>query len=130
MGAWQPQIPEGQAKAGVLRAITSAEAFLPLIIILRILGLESGRYHAWRRAEKTCELTDRSSCPRTSPGQLATTEVATIKNMVLAPGYRHEMFFGTGANVPKDLALAKIPPDGSDSWPPNEATLVCVPAVQ
>jgi len=83
------RLPEGQAKAGILRAITSAEAFLPLVIIQRILGLESGRYHAWRRAEKACELTDRSSCPRTSPSQLAATEVATIKNMVLSPEYRH-----------------------------------------
>jgi transposase InsO family protein len=83
------RLPEGQAKAGILRAVTSAESFLPLAIILRILGLESGRYHAWRRAETVCELTDRSSCPRTSPGQLTATEVATIKNMVLAPEYRH-----------------------------------------
>ena len=83
------RLPEGQAKAGILRAVTIAESFLPLAIILRILGLESGRYHAWRRAEKACELTDRSSCPRTSPSQLAATEVATIKNMVLAPEYRH-----------------------------------------
>jgi len=59
------RLPEGQAKAGILRAVTSAESFLPLAIILRILELESGRYHAWRRAETVCELTDRSSCPRT-----------------------------------------------------------------
>lgn len=83
------RLPDGLAKAGILRAISSAEAFLPMAIILRILGLEFGRYHAWRRAEKACELTNRSSCPRTSPAQLAATEVATIKNMVLAPEYRH-----------------------------------------
>jgi hypothetical protein len=83
------RLPEGRAKAGILHAISSSEAFLPLAIILRILGLESGRYHAWRRAEHACKLTDRSSCPRTSPGQLTVTEVATIKNMVLAPQYRH-----------------------------------------
>ncbi|HEX7500815.1 MAG TPA: DDE-type integrase/transposase/recombinase, partial [Polyangia bacterium] len=60
-----------------------------MTIILRILGLGAGRYHAWRRAERACELTDRSSCPRTSPGQLTGSEVAAIKEMVLAPEYRH-----------------------------------------
>jgi putative transposase len=83
------RLPEGKAKAGILRAVTSAEAFLPLPIILRILGLESGRYHAWRRAESACELTDRSSCPRTSPGQLTASEVAAVKELVLAPEYRY-----------------------------------------
>jgi transposase InsO family protein len=83
------RLPEGRAKAGILCAITSAEAFLPLATILRIIGLEPGRYHAWRRAGNACELTDRSSCPRTSPGQLTSTEVAAVKEMVLAPEHRH-----------------------------------------
>jgi hypothetical protein len=83
------RLPQGKAKAGILRAITSAETLLPLATILHITGLEPGRYHAWRRAEKACELTDRSSCPRTSPGQLTGNEVAAVKEMVLAPEYRH-----------------------------------------
>ena len=83
------RLPEGKAKAGLLRAITSADAFLPLATILHIIGLEPGRYHAWRRAEKACDLTDRSSCPRTSPGQLTASEVAAVKEMVSAPEYRH-----------------------------------------
>ena len=83
------RLPEGDAKASILRAISSADAFLPLAIILRILGLESGRYHAWRRAENACDLTDRSSCPRTNPGQLTASEVAAVKELVLAPEYRH-----------------------------------------
>jgi putative transposase len=83
------RLPEGKAKAGILCAITCVEVFLPLATILRIIGLEPGRYHAWRRAENACGLTDRSSCPRTSPGQLTDHEVATVKEMVLAPEYRH-----------------------------------------
>ena len=83
------RLPEGKAKAGILRAITSAEAFLPLAIVLRIIGLEPGRYHAWRRAENACELTDRSSYPRTSHGQPTGNEVAAVKEMVLASEYRH-----------------------------------------
>jgi hypothetical protein len=79
------RLPEGKAKAGLLRAITSAGAFLPLATVLQIIGLEPGRYHAWRRAEKACNLPDRSSCPRTSPAQLTGNEVAAVKEMVLAP---------------------------------------------
>jgi hypothetical protein len=73
-----------------------------LAIILRILRLESGRYHAWRRAENACDLTDRSSCPRTSPGQLNAIEVAAIKEMVLAPEYRH-MPLGTIARYARRI---------------------------
>ena len=69
------RLPEGKAKAGILRAIASGEGFLPLATILHIIHLEPSRYRAWRRAESACELTDRSSCPRTSPGQLTATEV-------------------------------------------------------
>jgi putative transposase len=83
------RLPEGEAKAGILRAIASAQPFVPLALILRILGLEPGRYHGWRRAQSACELEDRSSCPRTNPGQLTATEVATIKDMVLALDHRH-----------------------------------------
>jgi hypothetical protein len=47
-------------------AITSAKPFLRLAVILRIARLESGRYHAWKRASRVvCGLDDRSSCPHT-----------------------------------------------------------------
>ncbi len=84
------RLPEGAAKAGILRAVTSARAFLPLAVILRVAHLEPGRYHRWNRASTAvCGLDDRSSCPRTSPSQLTPTEVADIKDMVLAPEKRH-----------------------------------------
>jgi transposase InsO family protein len=84
------RLPEGSAKAGILRAITSAKPFLPLAVILRVAHLEHGRYHRWNRAATAvCGLDDRSSCPRTSPSQLTPAEVADIKNMVLAPEKRH-----------------------------------------
>jgi putative transposase len=86
----EKRLPDGPAKAGILRAISGATPFLPLAVLLRIAGLEPGRYHAWNRASTTaCGLDDRSSCPRTSPSRLVPTEVATIKEMVLAPEYRH-----------------------------------------
>ena len=85
------RLPEGAAKDGILRAITSAKPLLPLAVILRMVHLEPGRYHAWNRrgAALACGLDDRSSCPRTSPSQLTPSEVATVKGMVLAPEYRH-----------------------------------------
>jgi len=84
------RLPEGAAKTGILSAITSAKAFLPLAVILRIARLEPGRYHRWNRAAMTvCGLSDRSSCPKTSPNQLTPVEVANIKDMVLAPEKRH-----------------------------------------
>jgi putative transposase len=83
------RLPEGETKARILRAITSAQAVLPLNLILRILGLAPSRYHAWRRVAIVCGLDDRSPCPRTTPGQLTAAEVATVKDMVLAPEYRH-----------------------------------------
>src|ERR1035441_1908368 len=84
------RLPEGAAKAGILRAITSAKPFLPLAMILRIVHIEPGRYHRWNRATTAvCGLDDRSSCPRASPSQLTPAEVADIKDMVLAPEKRH-----------------------------------------
>src|ERR1039457_3027448 len=38
------RLPECAAKTGILRAIASAKAFLPLAVILRIVHLEPGRY--------------------------------------------------------------------------------------
>jgi hypothetical protein len=90
------RLPEGVAKAGILRAITGAKPYLSLAVILRIVHLEPGRYHAWNRRASglACGLDDRSSCPRTSPSQLTPTEMANIKDMVLASENRH-MALGT-----------------------------------
>jgi putative transposase len=83
------RLPEGAAKADVLRTIESAQAILPLALIRRVLRLEPARHHAWRHARTACSLGDRPSCHRSSPGQLTPAEVATIKDMVLAPEHRH-----------------------------------------
>lgn len=84
------RLPDGTAKASILRAIAGATPFVPLAVLLRIARLEPGRYHEWKRASTlVCGLADRSSCPRTSPSQLTPTEVADIKDMVLAPEKRH-----------------------------------------
>jgi putative transposase len=83
------RLPEGATKVSILRAITSALPALPLNLGLRIIGLPPSRYHSWRRVAVVCGLDDRSPCPRTMPAQLTTAEISTVKDMVLAPDYRH-----------------------------------------
>jgi transposase InsO family protein len=83
------RLPTGTDKATLLEAVARARRRLPLAAILRILRLSPARYHAWQRAERACQLDDRSSCPRTSPAQLTPTEVATIKDLVTDDQYRH-----------------------------------------
>ena len=83
------RLPDGGAKADILRAVEVARKALPVRSAVRVLGLSLCRYHAWRRAERACDLTDRSSCPKTFPGQLTTQEAGIIQEMVPAPEYRH-----------------------------------------
>ena len=85
----QIRLPEGAAKARVLRAIDRVQGVLSLRAALRILGLSPSRYHRWRRAERVCELDDESSCPRSTPTRLTAAEVSTIREMVESPEYRH-----------------------------------------
>ena len=60
------RLPDGAAKEVLLTAITRSTRALPLAVALRVLGLSASRYHAWRRAEKTCALEDLSSCPKST----------------------------------------------------------------
>ena len=83
------RLPDGAAKERVLRAINSARKALPLTVALKVLGLSPGRYRAWRRAARGCRLDDRSSCPKTSPSTLTADELATMREMVTSPDYRH-----------------------------------------
>jgi hypothetical protein len=85
----EQRLPDGKAKARVLRAVDRCKGGLSLKSSLRLVRLPPARYHAWKRADKRCELDDRPSCPRSHPTQLTPTEVSTIKEMVTATEYRH-----------------------------------------
>ncbi len=85
----EQRLPDGTAKARVLRAVDRSKDALALKAALRLMRLSSARYHAWKRAENRCELDDRSSCPRSHPTQLTPAEVSSIKEMVTATEYRH-----------------------------------------
>ena len=82
------RVADGSKKVLLLRAIERSRSKLSLRFALRILKLSSTRYHSWKR-EETCALEDVSSCPRTSPHQLTSAEVAAVKSMVTSDEYRH-----------------------------------------
>ena len=61
------RVPDSASKSAVLRAIESATRVLALDTVLKIVGISSAGYHAWRSKEKGCGLDDRSSCPKSFP---------------------------------------------------------------
>jgi len=81
-------VADGSKKVLFLRAIENSRSNLSLRSALRILKLSTTRYHSWKRKEN-CALEDVSSCPRTSPHQLTSAEVAVVKDMVTSEEYRH-----------------------------------------
>ena len=82
------RLPDGLRKTRLLRTIESSLSVLPLRVALRLLRLSPSRYHAWKNGDE-CGLDDMSSCPRTSPQQLTSSEVNTIQEMVISEDYRH-----------------------------------------
>jgi transposase InsO family protein len=83
------RLPDGEAKLRILRAVERAGECIPLRAVLRFLHLSPSRFHAWRRRQTACGLDDQSSCPRTAPHRLTRAEVHAIRDMVIAPEYRH-----------------------------------------
>ena len=83
------RVPDGVRKSAVLRAVTSASGVVSLGTALRIVGISSARYHAWRRREEGCALDDQPSCPKSFPSQLTREEVSTMRDFVESETYRH-----------------------------------------
>ena len=83
------RMPDGDAKARILRAIDSARKALPLAAVFKVVRLSPGRYRAWRRAAKECELNDWSSYPKSSPSTLTAAEIRAMRGMVTSPDYKH-----------------------------------------
>ena len=120
------RVPEGKAKASLLRSIDLARQFLPLRTVLRVSRLSPARYHSWTSSQKACRLDDRSSCPQTSPHQLTSNEVETIREMVRSEQYRH-VPTGTLAILAQRLGKVFASPStwytlgasAIDCWQPN-----------
>ena len=83
------RIPDGASKSAILRAVASGSKLLALDTVLRIVGISSARYHAWRRKEEGCGLDDQPSCPKSFPSQLTRDEVSTMRDFVESETYRH-----------------------------------------
>ena len=83
------RIADGETKSAVLRAIASASGLLSLSTVLRIVGISSARYHAWRRKEDGFRLDDQPSCPRSFPSQLTRDEISTMRDFVESEDFRH-----------------------------------------
>ncbi len=81
------RLPEESAKCQLLRAIEQARDHFTLRTVLRVIGLTHARYHSWNQEE--CGLDDLPSCPRSSPHQLTSAEVNTVREMVMSDDYRH-----------------------------------------
>ena len=72
------RVPSGEGKTKLLGAIEHARTSLKLTVVLRLIGLSPPRHHAWTKRQKECVLDDRSSCPRSSPGQVTATEIRSM----------------------------------------------------
>jgi transposase InsO family protein len=81
--------PEASAKAQLLRVISRASRHVSANRVLRLIGLSTPRYHAWKRRSLSCRLEDEPSCPRSQPTRLTAVEVQAIKADVVSPELRH-----------------------------------------
>ena len=93
----EARLPEGTAKARLLRAIDRAKDSLSLKGALKVIGLSPARYHRWRGKAQQCGLDDQISCPRSTPARLTTEEILAIK----------ALYYERGADIAEQLAIAK-----------------------
>ena len=82
------RLNESGSKRRLLQSIESLRNYIPLQTILRHIGLSQARFHAWNGGSP-CEIAGMSVCPRTTPNQVTTDEVNTIREMVTSDRYRH-----------------------------------------
>ena len=64
-----------------------ARECIPSRAVLRFLRMSPSRFQAWRRRQTACALDDQSSCPRTSPHRVTTSEVQAIGDIVTSLQY-------------------------------------------
>jgi len=91
------RIPSASNKSKLIKRIHHAAKVIPLGSVLKVIGLSSSRFHAWNSI-KSCELDDKSSCPRSFPSQMTRAELDTMKSMTTSCDYRH-LSYGALARV-------------------------------
>ena len=82
------RLPQGSDKQQLLGAIDRTSRVVRLARLLNWLGISSARYYDWKSL-KACGLTDISSCPKSSPGQMTPTERSQMRSMLESHDYRH-----------------------------------------
>ncbi|MGH8488983.1 MAG: hypothetical protein ACREXS_09010 [Gammaproteobacteria bacterium] len=113
----QQRLPEGRPKAILLRAIERTQNVLSLRGALKILRLSPARYHQWRRNEQGCGLDDQSSCPRSTPNQLTSEELRTVRTMVESEEYKHVPRVGSACSLRDGGRCSRLRP----TWCPRLA---------
>jgi hypothetical protein len=83
------RVPSGEGKTKLLSAIEHTRTSLKLTVVLRLIGLSPSRHHAWTKRQKECVLDDRSSCPRSSPGQVMVLEIRSMHDLATSREHRH-----------------------------------------
>ena len=83
------RVPDGSNKRRLLRAIDRCRGLRGAGRVLGRIGLSPSRLSSWRRSARECDLDDTPSCPTASPQRLTPGEVASIRDMVTSPDYRH-----------------------------------------
>ncbi|MFM7973840.1 MAG: transposase, partial [Pirellula sp.] len=80
--------PKGEDKQKLLRSIDHAGRFVRLPRLLQWIGISSARYYDWKNSQE-CGLTDASSCPKSTPGQMTSKELSDMRLMLESEDYRH-----------------------------------------
>ena len=83
------RLPKPESKSDILAEIKSAMQTISLQVCLDLIGLSSARYFHWIKRQVTCELNDKSTCPRVSPTKLTAGEINKIKDLYTSKDFSH-----------------------------------------
>ncbi len=82
------RVPSGSDKSSLIKQIRRSANVNPLGCVLNLIRLSSSRFHSWSQADE-CGLADNSSCPKSYPSQMTSSEVDTMRSMITSSDYRH-----------------------------------------
>ena len=82
------RLPKGEDKQKLLGSLDHASRFVRLPRLLQWIGISSARYYDWKNSQE-CGLTDASSCPKSTPGQMTSKELSDMRLMLESEDYRH-----------------------------------------
>ncbi|MBI3543877.1 MAG: DDE-type integrase/transposase/recombinase [Deltaproteobacteria bacterium] len=86
--SWR-RFPKEEQKRKFLALIEEAGRVVPLRMCLELVGLSYSRHRSWIARARTCQLNDRSSCPRVMPRQLTENELVTMQRLYKSSDLKH-----------------------------------------